>query len=160
VYGDRLHRGNLITSIYIIEADLEVHNRHLLAKYEHMIENEQLADSFRCDDADWLIVACNTPARMAKGAVQELREHGVKAGLFRPISLWPFPIKQLTPLLDGVHGMIVVEAGPGQLEDEVRLALSHADIRNAPPIDHVRRYGGVLPQQQEIVDKITALVEA
>jgi hypothetical protein len=55
--------------------------------------------------------------------------------------------------------MIVVEAGPGQLEDEVRLALSHADVRDAPPISHVRRYGGVLPQQQEIVDKVRDLVE-
>ena len=160
VYGDRSHRGNLITSIYIIEADLEVHNEKLLAKYDRMIESEQRADCFQCDDAEWLVVACNTPARMAKGAVQELRDQGIKAGLFRPITLWPFPIRQLTPLLDRARGLIVVEAGPGQLEDEVRLALSHADIRNAPTFSNVRRYGGVLPQQQEIVDKVTALVEA
>ena len=57
-----------------------------------MSEHEQRADCFRCDDAEWLVVACNTPARMAKGAVQELREQGIAAGLFRPITLWPFPI--------------------------------------------------------------------
>ena len=160
VYGDRMHRGNLITSIYIIEADLEIHNLHILEKYDRMIEREQRADCFRCEDAEWLIVACNTPARMAKGAVQELREQGINAGLFRPVSLWPFPIRQLTPLLDGARGLIVVEAGPGQLEDEVRLALSHANVLRPPPIDQVRRYGGMLPQQQEIVDKVTALAEA
>lgn len=155
-----MHRGNLITSIYIIEADLEVHNLHILEKYDRIVENEQRGDCFRCDDADWVIVACNTPARMAKGAVQELRDQGIKAGLFRPISLWPFPIRQLTPLVDRARGLIVVEAGPGQLEDEVRLALSHAAITAPPPIYSVRRYGGVLPQQQEIVDKVTTLVEA
>jgi pyruvate/2-oxoacid:ferredoxin oxidoreductase alpha subunit/NAD-dependent dihydropyrimidine dehydrogenase PreA subunit len=160
VYGDRMHRGNLITSIYIIEADLEIHNLHILEKYNRMIDREQRADCFRCEDVEWLIVACNTPARMAKGAVQELREQGINAGLFRPVSLWPFPVRQLTPLLDGARGLIVVEAGPGQLEDEVRLALSHANVLRPPPIDQVRRYGGVLPQQQEIVDKVTALAEA
>jgi pyruvate/2-oxoacid:ferredoxin oxidoreductase alpha subunit/NAD-dependent dihydropyrimidine dehydrogenase PreA subunit len=159
VHGDHMHRGNLITSIYINEADLEVHNVHLNEKYDRMIEEEQLADNFHCDDADVLIVACNTPARMAKGAVQELRSRGIKAGLFRPITLWPFPIRQLLPLLSNVQTMVVVEAGPGQLEDEVRLALSYAGIHSPPPIEHVRRYGGILPQQQEIVDKVTALVE-
>ncbi len=159
VYGDRMHRGNLITSIYIIEADLEVHNHHLNRKFDRMVEEEQRADLYHCDDAEWVIVACNTPARMAKGAVHELRERGIKAGLFRPISLWPFPIRQLEPLLDRARGMIVVEAGPGQLEDEVRLALSHAGVRSVPPISDVRRYGGVLPQQQEILDRVIALVE-
>jgi len=159
VHGDRTHRGNLLTSIYINEADLEVHNQHLNAKYDRMIANEQRADSFHCDDAALLIVACNTPARMAKGAVQELRSRGVKVGLFRPITLWPFPIKQLLPLLAQVERVVVVEAGPGQLEDELRLALSYASIHAPPAIEHVRHYGGILPQQQEIVDKVSALVE-
>ena len=159
VRGDRMHRGNLITSIYIIEADLEVHNQHLNEKFSRMVEAEQRADCFHCEDADWVIVACNTPARMAKGAVHELRQKGIKAGLFRPITLWPFPIQHLETLLGRARGLIVVEAGPGQLEDEVRLALSHAGITSPPPIHHVRRHGGVLPQQQEIVDRVISLVE-
>jgi pyruvate/2-oxoacid:ferredoxin oxidoreductase alpha subunit len=159
VYGDRMHRRNLITSIYIIEADLEVHNHHLNEKFDRMTDSEQRADLYHCDDAEWLIVACNTPARMAKGAVHELRERGIKAGLFRPITLWPFPIRQLEPLLDRARGLIVVEAGPGQLEDEVRLAVSHAGAKFVPPIDRVRRQGGVLPQQQEILERVIALVE-
>jgi pyruvate/2-oxoacid:ferredoxin oxidoreductase alpha subunit len=128
-------------------------------KYDRITQNEQRAESFFCDDAEWMVVACNTPARMAKGAVQALRDKGIKAGLFRPISLWPFPIKHLLPLLDGVCGLVVVEAGSGQLEDEMRLALSHADVHAPPRIDSVQHYGGVLPQEQEIVDKVTALAE-
>ena len=99
VWGDRAHRGNLNCSIYLSEPDLEAHNVHLNAKYAAMTAAEQRADLFRTDDAEVLLVACNTPARMAKGAVRELRAHGVKAGLFRPVTLWPFPIDALRPLL-------------------------------------------------------------
>lgn len=158
VWGDNRHRGNLISSIYLNEIDLEDHNIRLNDKYRRMHEREQRADAFCCDDADWLIVACNTPARMAKGAVQQLRAQGIRAGLFRPITLWPFPIDPLEKLLGHTRGLIVVEGSNGQLEDEMRLALSHAGS-SAPPIEHLRHFGGILPSQQEIVDKISSLVE-
>jgi pyruvate/2-oxoacid:ferredoxin oxidoreductase alpha subunit len=157
VYGDEMHRGNLHTSILLIEPDLEAHNIRLNEKYERMSRDEQRAELFRCDDADWIIVACNTPARMAEGAIQVLRDRGIKIGLFRPISLWPFPIDAFLPLVGRAKGLIVVEAGAGQLEDELRLALSHAGVTRLPPIDRIRHFGGVLPQQQEIVEKITGL---
>ena len=96
------------------------------------------------------MVACNTPARMAKGAVETAREQGIAAGLFRPVTLWPFPIDALGEVLPRVEHIVVVEASPGQLEDEMRLALSHAGIQ-PPPITSVRRLGGMLPQQAEIV---------
>ena len=156
VFGDAMHRGNVINSIQLAEADLEVHNMHLNEKYARITEAEQRADLFYCDDADWLIVASNTPARMAKGAVQALRQRGIKAGLFRPITLWPFPVKHLLPLAERARGIVMVEAGPGQLEDELRLALSYQGGAT-PRIERVQHYGGVLPQQQEIVDTLTAL---
>lgn len=159
VSGHPTHRGNLHSSIDLNEKGLEAHNDRLNAKYDEITRNEQRAELFHADDADWLVVACNTPSRMAKGAVQRLRDGGIKAGLFRPISLWPFPITQLAPLVDRMAGIVVVEASAGQLEDELRLALSHAGI-HPPPIDRVRHLGGVLPQQHEIVDKIAALAEA
>ncbi len=154
VYGDENHRRNLHTSILLIEADLEAHNAHLNDKYDRMTREQQRADLFRCDDADWVLVACNTPARMARGAVQQLRDRGIKVGLFRPITLWPFPIDPLTPLLERVDGLIVVEAGAGQLEDELRLAASRAGLP-LPPLHRIQHFGGVLPQQQEIVDAVT-----
>ena len=159
VWGDKAHRRNLISSIRLEEHDLEAHNRHLDAKYAAMAEAEQRADLFRCDDAEILVVACNTPARMAKGAVESLRQMGHKAGLFRPLTLWPFPTTALAPLLPRAERIVVVEASSGQLEDELRLALSKAGLRT-PPIDHVRRQGGVLPQQAEIVERVLAGIQA
>ena len=153
VYGDREHRGNLICSIHLSEAELEVHNIHLTQKYAEMTAAEQRADLYECEDAEILLVACNTPARMAKGAVEDLRGQGVKAGLFRPVTLWPFPIQALAPLMPQVKRIVVVEASPGQLEDELRLALSHAGI-SLPPLTSVQRYGGILPQQSEIVEGV------
>lgn len=149
VFGDRAHRNNLVCSIQLREDDLEAHNRHLLAKYEAM-KVEQRAETWLCEDAEVLLVACNTPARMAKGAVADLRAKGVRAGLFRPITVWPFPIEALRPhLVRGVR-LAMVEASPGQLEDEVRLATSRAGLAT-PRIQSIQRYGGVLPARSEIV---------
>ena len=135
------------------EPDLEAHNLQLFEKYDRIRAAEQRSDAFRCDDAEVLLVACNTPSQMAKGAVQELRALGVKAGLFRPVTLWPFPIDHLKPLLPRVRRILVVEASDGQLEDELRLALSYAGVESVR-IEHLRHFGGVLPQQREIVARV------
>ena len=159
VYGDRSHRGNLICSIDLNEVDLERHNVHLNEKYARMTADEQRADLYRCDDADILIVACNTPSQLAKSAIQELRGTGHKVGLFRPITLWPFPIAALLSVLPRMKRLVVVEASAGQLEDEMRLSLSHAGVHAPPPISHVRRMGGMLPQQGEIVRHVLGAEE-
>jgi pyruvate/2-oxoacid:ferredoxin oxidoreductase alpha subunit/NAD-dependent dihydropyrimidine dehydrogenase PreA subunit len=156
VYGDRAHRRNLVCSIQLSEEDLEAHNAHLNRKYEAIAREEQRADLYHCDDAEVLLVACNTPARMAKGAVRALRGSGVKAGLFRPQTLWPFPIRVLEPMLGRLREIVVVEASNGQLEDEMRLALSHCGRHDLPEIRSVRHFGGVLPQQDEIVEAVAA----
>ncbi len=153
VWGDESHRGNLINSIHLSEADLEAHNRYLVSKYARIAANEARADLYRCDDADVVLVACNTPARMAKGAVTALREQGVRAGLFRPLTLWPFPGAQLAPLVRRARRLVVVEASDGQLENEVRLALSHAGV-TAASLERVSRSGGVLPSLEEIVARV------
>jgi pyruvate/2-oxoacid:ferredoxin oxidoreductase alpha subunit/NAD-dependent dihydropyrimidine dehydrogenase PreA subunit len=151
VWGDAAHRSNLICSIQLSEVDLEAANERLCSKYDLIAEREQRADLYRCEDAEVILVACNTPARMAKGAVEVLRREGIRAGLFKPLTVWPFPIRLLSPLLSRAHRVVVVEASNGQLEDELRLALSHAEIKSPPMIEHVRHQGGVLPQQKEIV---------
>ena len=157
VSGDAEHRRNLICSIYLSETELEAHNEHLNRKYDLIRRTEQRAALDHCDDADVLLVACTTPSRMAKGAVAALRAQGVKAGLFRPLTLWPFPIDALVKLLPQVRQIVVVEASSGQLEDELRLALSHAELPHLPPIAHVRRLGGVLPQTDEITRAVLDL---
>lgn len=153
VTGDRGHRHNFISSIQLLETDLEQHNEHLNRKYTAISRREQRTDLYKCEDADVLVVACNTPARMAKGAVEAARAEGLKAGLFRPITLWPFPIRTLADLLPQTERIVVVEAGAGQLEDELRLALSHAGL-SPPRLEHVRRHGGVLPSQREILNQL------
>ncbi len=104
-------------------------------------------------------MACNTPSQVAKGAIRDLRGKGLRVGLLRPITLWPFPIDGLCGLLDRVTNLVVVEASSGQLEDEMRLALSHAGVHAPPPISHVRRMGGILPSQGEIVEHVLGLKE-
>jgi pyruvate/2-oxoacid:ferredoxin oxidoreductase alpha subunit len=154
VPGDAAHRQNVVTSILLKESDLEAHNRHLVDKYARIAAAEARAEPFCCEDAEVLVVACNTPARIAKGAVQSLRRGGVAAGLFRPQTLWPFPIAQLLPILERVRKVVVVEASDGQLEDELRLALSHAGAGADLDIRHVRRFGGFLPSHAEIVSAV------
>jgi pyruvate/2-oxoacid:ferredoxin oxidoreductase alpha subunit/NAD-dependent dihydropyrimidine dehydrogenase PreA subunit len=158
VWGDAAHRGNLMSSIYLDERDLEAWNEHLNGKYARMRAAEQRADLFLCGDAEILVVAIGTPARMAKGAVEALRRQGVNAGLFRPVTVWPFPIDALAPLLGRAKRLVVVEASAGQLEDELRLALSHAGLE-APAIESVRHMGGVLPQSGEVVKAVLSREE-
>ncbi len=156
VAGDAAHRRNLVTSIQLEPVDQEAHNVHLTRKYARMSAAEQRAATWRCEDAEVLLVACNTPAQLARGAVAALRDEGIRAGLFRPVTVWPFPIEPLRPLLERTRRIVVVEASPGQLEDELRLALSHAGVGSGIELRHVRRGGGVLPSQREIVDAVRA----
>ena len=153
VYGDRSHRGNLICSIELSELDLERHDQALDEKYAPMAAAEQRADLHHCDDADVVLVACNTPAQLAKGAVKELRDHGPPGRAVPPDHAVAVPDRRAARGVDRARHIVVVEARAGQLEDEVRLALSHAEV-HAPPISHVRRQGGVLPSQAEIVDHV------
>ena len=159
VYGDRSHRRNLICSIELEPEGLERHNLELNEKYDKIRACEQRADYYRCDDADVLLVACNTPSQLAKGATKELRDRGLKVGLLRPVTVWPFPIDALVGLLGRVKQLVVVEASSGQLEDELRLALSYAGVHSLPPVSHVRRMGGVLPSTDQIVGHVLGLKE-
>jgi pyruvate/2-oxoacid:ferredoxin oxidoreductase alpha subunit/NAD-dependent dihydropyrimidine dehydrogenase PreA subunit len=159
VAGDRSHRENLICSLELDPEKLETHNAHLNEKYAQITAHEQRAEAYCCDDPSVLIVACNTPSQLAKGAIIELRSEGFKVGLLRPVTVWPFPVDQLCSLLPRVQHLLVVEASSGQLEDELRLALSHAGVHAPPPISHVRRMGGALPSQAEIADHVRRLSE-
>jgi pyruvate/2-oxoacid:ferredoxin oxidoreductase alpha subunit len=154
VYGDAAHRGNLVSSIHLRESDLEAHNLRLLEKYRAMAAAEARADAYLCEDAQVVLLAANTPARVARAAVRALRDRGVRAGLFRPLTLWPFPVRALVPVVRRASRLLVVEASDRQLEDEVRLALSHAGVRDHPEIEGVRRYGGVLPTEAEVLDAV------
>ena len=128
VFGDRSHRRNLICSINLSELDLEQHNMHLNEKYERMHAAEQRADLYRCDDADMLLVACNTPSAWRRGPSRTCAR-----GPARPASSARSPCGRSRSSLCAAPPpdrapIVVVEASNGQLEDEMRLALSHADV--------------------------------
>lgn len=159
VFGDAAHRGNLVSSIFQDWAELEAHNEKLSDKYREMSAKEQRARVFKTDDAEVLVLACNTPARMAKSAVENLRARGKKVGLFQPITLWPFPIYALETELLHTKKVLVVEASDGQLEDELRLALHHADLGGVT-IRHLRHMGGILPTDPEIQAAAATMLEA
>ncbi|MFN7966609.1 MAG: 4Fe-4S binding protein [Acidobacteriota bacterium] len=158
VWGDAEHRNNLMSSIFQDWNELEQHNEHICAKYREMERNEQRSSGYRLDDAETLVVACNCPARMAKAAVESLRREGVKVGLFQPLTIWPFPIDALLPLLSRAKHVVVVEASDGQLEDEMRLALQKANVTGIQ-ISHVRHMGGILPVPLEVVEHVRQVAE-
>ncbi|MAE69125.1 MAG: pyruvate ferredoxin oxidoreductase [Gemmatimonadetes bacterium] len=153
VWGDAAHRGNLISSILLNERDQEIHNEHLVEKYERMKATEQRSRRHGDEKAEILVMACNTPTRMAKGAVETLRREGMPLALFQPVTLWPFPIDALAAEWENLSDLVVVEASNGQLEDELRLALHHAELSGVR-IHNLRHMGGVLPTEAEIIEKV------
>ena len=142
--GDR--KPNIITSLELKPEVMEVRNLHLQEKYRQIRENEVRFESHLCEDADYVIVSFGSAARIGEKAVELARERGLKVGLFRPITLWPFPSKQLAELCKGKKGVLVSEINAGQMVQDVRLA-----INGALPVEHFGRLGGIVPDPEEIV---------
>lgn len=137
---------NFITSQRSDAQDCENHNRHLLEKYEAIERNECRWEEIQLSDAEVVFVAYGTPARVAQTAVENLRAQGVKAGVFRPISLWPFPYKRLREVAsqDSVKVVIDMELSTGQMLDDVRIA-----VAERKPIHFYGRFGGMMTQVRE-----------
>ena len=142
--GDR--KPNIITSLELKPEVMEVRNLHLQEKYRQIRENEVRFESHLCEDADYVIVSFGSAARIGEKAVELARERGLKVGLFRPITLWPFPSKQIVELCKGKKGVLVSEINAGQMVQDVRLA-----INGALPVEHFGRLGGIVPDPEEIV---------
>ncbi|MDD4357981.1 MAG: 3-methyl-2-oxobutanoate dehydrogenase subunit beta, partial [Smithellaceae bacterium] len=127
--------------------DSEAHNWKLARKYEVIAENETLSEEHRVDDAELVIVAYGTSARIAKGAIKRLRSHGMKIGLFRPITLWPFPELKLRALSAKIKNFLVFEMSTGQMLEDVRLAL-----QGYANIEFHGRPGGAVPTPSELAN--------
>jgi 2-oxoglutarate ferredoxin oxidoreductase subunit alpha len=136
----------IVRSLHLRPEDLEAHNRHLQAKYSLIADREVRHDEERLEDADLVIVAYGTAARVARTALARARARGLRAGLFRPITLWPFPGAALVELAARVRGILVVELSAGQMIEDVRLA-----IERRIPIAFSGRMGGVVPTPDEVV---------
>ncbi len=143
-----------ITSIYLGAENLERLNRRLQAKLARIQAAEPRHECYRTEDAEHLIVAFGTVGRIARSAVNQARAAGVKVGLFRPITLWPFPEKALEQLIPQVKGVLVAEMNAGQMLEDVERVLAHR-----APIHFLGRMGGVIPLPDEIREALDQLQE-
>jgi 2-oxoisovalerate ferredoxin oxidoreductase alpha subunit len=147
LYGDQESRDNLISSIYLDPEELEGHNRKLQEKYAVIENNEVVTEKFMLEDAQYVFMGFGIVSRVLKTAVEKLREENIKAGLLRPISLFPFPNREIKALLDSVNKFFVVEMNNGQMLNDVKLA-----VNGKVQVDFYNRMGGVVPNTEEIVD--------
>ncbi|MBI2252396.1 MAG: 3-methyl-2-oxobutanoate dehydrogenase subunit VorB [Armatimonadetes bacterium] len=141
-------KRNIITSIYIDPKVLEQHNLRLQAKYKIIKAHEERAEEWMKEDAEIIIAAYGTVARIAKSVIKKAREKGIKAGLIRPITLWPFPDKYFQDL-GKIKRILTVELSSGQMVEDVRLA-----VNGRIPVEFYGRMGGMVPSIEEILEQI------
>lgn len=145
--GERKH--NIINSLYLDPEKLEKTNFERFEKYKKIEENETEYEEFMTDDAEVIVVAFGIAARVSKNAVRAAREKGIKAGLIRPITLWPFPKKALFNASQKTKAFVSVELSMGQMIEDVELA-----IRCSRPVYLCNRAGGMIPSPEQVLDSI------
>ncbi len=140
----------ILTSLDLDPSKMEQHNYDLQAKYRKIEENEVRFEQIQCDDAEYVIVAYGSSARISLKSVKLLREKGIKAGLLRPITLWPFPTKKIDALVkQGVKGFLSVEMSAGQMVEDVRLA-----VNGRVKVEHYGRLGGIIHSPEEVAEAL------
>lgn len=140
---------HIATSLELESARQEQFNHKLQAKYNTIREKEVRCEEIMCEDADYIIVAYGSSARISSKAVEICRAEGLKVGLLRPITLFPYPTKEIQAHLSHVKGFLSVEMSAGQMVEDVRLA-----VNGKVPVYHYGRYGGMIPSPNEVVDAI------
>ena len=140
---------NIFTSLNLQAIKQERHNLKLQAKYRRMEEEDIRYETTLCDDAEYIVVAYGASARISRKAVELAREQGIKAGLFRPVTLFPFPAKELKATAKNAKGLLSVEMSAGQMVEDIRLA-----VDCSIPVEHFGRYGGVIHAPDEIVSSL------
>ena len=145
-------KPNIITSLELDSSIMEQNNIRFQNKYKQIEENEVIYEELLCDDAEYLIVAFGSAARISQKTVEMAREEGMKVGLFRPITLWPFPVKQLKVYGKKVKGILTVELNAGQMVEDVRLA-----VECKIPVNHYGRLGGIVPTPDEVMEELKKL---
>jgi 2-oxoglutarate ferredoxin oxidoreductase subunit alpha len=142
---------NVVTSLELDPVEMEKKNLQLQAKFKKIAENEVRYETVGCEDADYLIVAFGSAARISEKAMSLARERGIKVGLFRPITLWPFPEAEIREISKTMKGVLTMEINAGQMVFDVRAA-----VESQIPVAHFGRLGGIVPDPEEVVN---ALVE-
>ncbi|MBP5153983.1 MAG: 3-methyl-2-oxobutanoate dehydrogenase subunit VorB [Lachnospiraceae bacterium] len=145
-------RHNIINSLYLDPEELEKTNYERYERYAFIEEHEARWESYRMDDAEYCIVAFGIAARVAKNAISVLRAQGIKVGLIRPITVWPFPKKAIAEAAEQVSAFLSVELSMGQMIEDVRLA---ENCRR--PVALCRRTGGMIPTPEQIIESVKRL---
>ena len=147
--GAKGRQPNMIRSLYLVEGELEKLNIKLQKKYKQISKDEVCFEERMVENCDILLVAYGTSARIAKGVLNTARSRGLKVGLFRPISLWPFPYDRISEISERVSTVLVIEMSSGQMLEDVRLA-----VNGKAPVFFEGRMGGGVPTESDILKKI------
>jgi len=140
---------NIITSLELKPERQEAHNHHLQTKYKEISENEVRFETFNCENADYLLVAYGSSARICQKTIQLAEEKGIKVGLLRPITLWPYPSEAINKLADQVKGILAVEMSAGQMVEDVKLA-----VNGKVKVEHYGRFGGMVHSPNEVLEAL------
>lgn len=146
-------KPNIINSLYLKPEQLEQHNIRLQRKYAEITANEIRFETEKTEDAELVLVAYGITSRIARSAMEKARAEGMKVGLFRPISLWPFPEAQLGQLVTTASAFMALELSAGQMVEDVRLA-----VNGAKPVHFYGRMGGMIPNPQEVYEEIAKIM--
>lgn len=150
---DMKRKKNVITSIYIDPEILEGHNLKLQRKYLEIKKNETRVEEYNCDGADIIVCAYGTVARIVKNVIKDAAKEGIKVGLIRPITLWPYPDASFDKYAQTPKAFLSVEMSAGQMVEDVRLA-----VNGRRPVYFYGRMGGMVPTQNEILEKIKEIL--
>jgi len=142
-------KRNVLNSLYITPPELEALVKARYEKYEEIKEKEQRAEEYLVDDADIVVVAYGASSRISRSAVDMARKEGIKAGLIRPITVWPYPDKAVKKAAKHAKSFLVVEMSMGQMVDDVKLA-----VNGEKPVNFFGRTGGIIPTPKEVFDAI------
>jgi len=153
-YSDKESKNNLISSIIMSTELLEASNIRLQKKYADIEKNEVRYEEYRMDDAEVAVVAYGVSSRLSTSAVDQLREKGLKVGLFRPLTLFPFPEKRIRELGDKVKAFVSIELSNGQMVKDIKLALE-----GKTPVEFFGRMGGAVPSVDEVAENVEKFVK-
>lgn len=154
VAGTAETRRNLITSIYLQPDELEAHIRKLAAKYRLAEERETRWENYRTEDAGLIFVGYGIVSRVLKSVVEMLRERGIRAGLLRPVTLYPFPAAEIRRLIPQAAVFFAVEMSTGQMVEDVRLA-----VEGGRPVEFYGRFGGNVPSAEEVFEHVLQWID-
>ena len=147
--GNKGRKPNIITSLELDSEVMEQNNIRFQAKYKKIQENEVRFEETLCDDADYILVAFGSSSRICSKTVEVARQQGIKLGLLRPITLWPFPTDRIAQLADTAKGFLSVELNAGQMVEDVKLA-----VNGKVPVYHYGRMGGMLFTPEQVLEAL------